>query len=162
MWNKFKVYYKDTRTKSVNIGCLWTYFRPFSTVCIVYFEQVKVCWSIFPVPRYVNALITFELIPPSPFYIYRHPSISVGIYLLKINNRNTRARYEICSKLTINTPERHQEQRSGVFIVNFEYISHLALVFLLITWNMYLPTGIGEVGKFALVGFSSSPASRDH
>ena len=30
----------------------------------------------------------------------------VGIYLLKINNRNTRTRCEICSKLTIKTPER--------------------------------------------------------
>ena len=29
-----------------------------------------------------------------------------GIYLLKVNNRNTRTRREICSKLTINTPER--------------------------------------------------------
>ena len=31
-----------------------------------------------------------------------------GIYLLKVNNRNTRTRCEICSKLTINTPERRR------------------------------------------------------
>ena len=31
-----------------------------------------------------------------------------GIYLLKVNNRNTRTRCEICSKLTIKTPERRQ------------------------------------------------------
>ena len=30
----------------------------------------------------------------------------VGIYLFKLNNRNTRAKCEICSKLTIKTPER--------------------------------------------------------
>ena len=30
----------------------------------------------------------------------------VGIYLLKVNNRNTRTRCEICSKLTIKKPER--------------------------------------------------------
>ena len=30
-------------------------------------------------------------------------------------------------------------RRSGVFIVNFEYISHLALVILLLTLNMQLP-----------------------
>ena len=30
----------------------------------------------------------------------------VGIYLLKVNNRNPRKRCEICSKLTIKTPER--------------------------------------------------------
>ena len=38
-------------------------------------------------------------------------------------------------KLTIKTPERHQRRRSGVFIVNFEHISHLFLVFLLLTLN---------------------------
>ena len=31
-----------------------------------------------------------------------------GIYLLKVNNRNTRKRCEICPKLTIKTPERRQ------------------------------------------------------
>ena len=59
--------------------------------------------------------------------------IPAGIYLFKVNNRNTRTRCEICSKLTINTPERRQWRRSGVFIVNFEHISHLVLVFLLLT-----------------------------
>ena len=38
-----------------------------------------------------------------------------------------------CSKLTIKTPERRYWRRSGVFIVNFEHISHLVLVFLLLT-----------------------------
>ena len=49
----------------------------------------------------------------------------VGNYMLKVNNRNTWIRCEICSKLTINTPERCQCRRSGVFIVNFEHISDL-------------------------------------
>ena len=39
----------------------------------------------------------------------------------------------ICSKLTIKTPERRHWRLCGVFIVNFEYISHLVLVFLLLT-----------------------------
>ena len=59
-----------------------------------------------------------------------------GICLLKVNNRNTRARCEICSKLIIKTPERRQWRRSGVFIVNFEQISNLVLVLLLLTLNM--------------------------
>ena len=33
-------------------------------------------------------------------------SFPAGIYLLKVNNRNTRTRCEICSKLTIKIPER--------------------------------------------------------
>ena len=45
-----------------------------------------------------------------------------GIYLLKVNNRNTRTRCEICSKFTIKTPERRQWRPFGVFIVNFEYV----------------------------------------
>ena len=53
----------------------------------------------------------------------------------KLNNKNTRKRCEICSKLTVKTPERRQWCRSGFFIVNFEYISHLGLVFLLLTLN---------------------------
>ena len=31
-----------------------------------------------------------------------------GIYLVKVGNVNTRTRYEICSKLTIKTPEQRQ------------------------------------------------------
>ena len=55
-----------------------------------------------------------------------------GIYLLKVNNSNTRTRCEICSKLTIKTPE------PGVFIADSEHVSHLAPVFLLLTLNMQL------------------------
>ena len=58
------------------------------------------------------------------------------IYLLKVNNRNSRARCEICSKLTMKIPQRRQWRRSGIFIVNFEHISHLVLVFLLLTLSM--------------------------
>ena len=52
-----------------------------------------------------------------------------NIYLCTANNRNTRKRCEICSELTIKTPERH------VFIVNFEHISHLFLVLLLVDFE---------------------------
>ena len=44
-----------------------------------------------------------------------------GSYLLKVNNRNTKTRCEICSKLTIKT------------LINFEHISNLVLLFLLLT-----------------------------
>ena len=54
-------------------------------------------------------------------------------YMFKVNKWNSRTRCEICSKLTIKTPEWHHWRRSGVFIVNFEHISHILLVFLLLT-----------------------------
>ena len=63
-----------------------------------------------------------------------HLPIPAGIYMLKVNNRNNRTRCEICSKLTIKTPEQRR-RRSGVFMVNFEHISQLVLVFLLWTLN---------------------------
>ena len=54
----------------------------------------------------------------------------------KVNKRSTTGtRCEICSKLTIKTPERRHCRRSGVFIVNFDHVSHLVLVFLLFTLN---------------------------
>ena len=59
-----------------------------------------------------------------------------GIYLLRINNGNTRTRCEIFSKLTTKTPERRHWHRSAFFIINFERISHLVLLFLLLTLNM--------------------------
>ena len=59
--------------------------------------------------------------------------IPAGKYMFTVNYGNTRTRCEIYSKLTIKTPERRQWRRSGVFIVNFEHISHLVLVFLKLT-----------------------------
>ena len=53
--------------------------------------------------------------------------------MFKVYNKNTITRREICSKLTIKIPEERQCRRSGVFIVNFEHISHLVLVFPLLT-----------------------------
>ena len=48
--------------------------------------------------------------------------------MFKVNNRNTSKRCEICSKLIIKSPERRHWRLSGVFIINFENISHLVLV----------------------------------
>ena len=41
-----------------------------------------------------------------------------GNYMLKVNNRNSRTRCEICSKLTIELPE----QSPSVSIFNFEHV----------------------------------------
>ena len=62
-----------------------------------------------------------------------------GTYLFKFNNRNTRTMSEICSKLTINAPERRCSRSSGVFIVNFEKISHIVQAFLLLNLSKQIP-----------------------
>ena len=58
----------------------------------------------------------------------------VDNYLFKVNNENTRTMLEICSKLTIKIPERRYWRCSG-FIVKFEQISHIVLVFPLLRWT---------------------------
>ena len=51
---------------------------------------------------------------------------TADIYLFKVNNWNTKTVCEICSKLAIKKPG---------FIVNFEQISHIVLVFPSLTLN---------------------------
>ena len=51
------------------------------------------------------------------------------IVLFEVKKGNTRTMCEVCSKLTIKTPEQRQLRCSGVFVVNFEEISHIVLVF---------------------------------
>ena len=46
---------------------------------------------------------------------------------------------EICWKLTI-----YQWRRSGVFTVNFEHITHLVLMFLLLTLSRQMPAGVAS------------------
>ena len=65
-------------------------------------------------------------------FIHYHTSQS-AITGSNVAIESTRTRCEIYSKLTVKTPERRQLHCSGVFIVNFEHISHLVLVSLLLT-----------------------------
>ena len=59
---------------------------------------------------------------------------TVGIYLPKVNSRNTKARCEIYSKISNKDPRT--TPRFGAFIVNFKHIWQLVLLFLLLTLNM--------------------------
>ena len=53
--------------------------------------------------------------------IFRKEGFPVGNYMFEVNNRNTRARCEIYSKLKVKTPERHH--CSSVYIVNSEQVN---------------------------------------
>ena len=61
----------------------------------------------------------------------------VGIYMLTIETLEQGI--EICSKLRHQNDLRH---RFGVFIVNFEHMSHLFPMFLLLTLSRSMPTGL--------------------
>ena len=92
------------------------------TTVLVLMCQVS-CWLV--------SLFVFRL--SKSILVERIPAIPGGIYLLKVNYGNTRARCEMCLELTIKTTERRQWRRSVVFIVNFHHIPHLVLVFLFLT-----------------------------
>ena len=47
-----------------------------------------------------------------------HIMYPAGNYMLKVNNRNTRTMCEICSKLTLKTPERRGYVR---YNIKFEF-----------------------------------------
>ena len=63
------------------------------------------------------------------FNLQKKCEYPTGYFMFKVN------RTRICSKLTIKIPERRYWPRSGVFTVKFEHVSHLVLVFLLLTLN---------------------------
>ena len=69
--------------------------------------------------------------------IYTIKNYSKINHLFIVNNSYIRKRYEICSKLTIKA----SEWRSTIFVVDFERISHLFLMFLLLTLNKLLFAG---------------------
>ena len=57
---------------------------------------------------------------------FKYPA---NICLFKLNNRHVRTSCGMYSVLVIKTTEQRHSRRSGVFIVNFELIWHLVLVF---------------------------------
>ena len=82
-----------------------------------HFTKILVCLLIISAASNFNV---YKLIRWDP----------ANTYLFKFNTDSIK-KSEICSKLTIKTVER----RSGIFILNFEHISHLFLMLLLFTMN---------------------------
>ena len=64
--------------------------------------------------------------------------VSAGFYLFKFIKGNTG---KMCEIYSIKIPEQRQWRRSGVFVINFKQISHIVLVFQLLTLKKEIPTG---------------------
>ena len=82
--------------------------------------------------------LDFQILSNLELYGTRIPkdyNTSASIYLFQVTIRNSGKMCEIFSTLTIKTPKRSQRHCSGVFTVNFKHISHLFLLFLLLTWT---------------------------
>ena len=83
----------------------------------------------------------------------RYPA---GIYLVKINNRNTRTRCEICSKLTIKTPEQRQLITMNIFHKRKKLHGH----FLSMGFNCLKTTKpLGGDGLLFITKFPEIPAT---
>ena len=70
---------------------------------------------------FIVCFFTFEILLFIIIFIHKHYYIyinPVNIFLLKANTRNTRKRYEICSKLPIKIPERRQWRLNNLFAEN--------------------------------------------
>ena len=94
---------------------------------IVYFEQVNACWARVTVDKRV---LLFHLVMVIQWHeawygCLDSPYLPAGLSLLKVN--------KMWNMFKVNNKDN---RRSGVFIINFEHISHLVLVFLLLTFNM--------------------------
>ena len=76
-----------------------------------------------------HSALNFMLVSAVIRLLIIHPA---SIYLLKVNYRNTGTRCKICSTLTI---KKHQNDTNGIILV---FLSHLALIFLLLTLNIWL------------------------
>ena len=112
----------DDRDNKNGFFVLWFKWERF------FFLPVPLSWVVPHVPRnhQVDLRSNNKLMCPRfRLKVCQTDTSPVGIYMFKVNNRNTRTRCEICSKL-IKTPERCQWRRSSDFI-NFEHISHFAL-----------------------------------
>ena len=77
-------------------------------------------------------------------YSYVKTSNPANIYLLKVNNRNTRKKSDICPKLTIKIPKRRHWGRCGIFVINFELFHNFSYFSCCSFWT----------GKFLLRKFS--------
>ena len=87
----FRINNEDIRTTSISsfwyLYCyLWSYFIPFSSISIVHFEQVKVCWEVtfwmYWVQRYCIFAVDFDHVFfcwVNPFHASRFLLFSEGI-----------------------------------------------------------------------------------
>ena len=102
----------------------------YETSMIVFFLVKIVKYSLidlWPSLKYASAtlrkILKFHLISWCGNFEFRAKiPKAADIYLLNVNNRNTRTRYQVCSNLTIKIPKRRRWRRFGVFIVNFEHV----------------------------------------
>ena len=86
---------------------------------------------------------------------------SPGVDLFKVSNGSTKTMCEIYSKLRIKIPEWRQWRRSGVFIIDFDEILRIVLVFSLFSLKRSMLAGLsvsmlGNIFCLSFVGLTKS------
>ena len=99
--NKFRKIKKITLKKVTALGSLFVMYSYF-------FHGIPFIGSRFYWLSFVKSMCTKS---------------AANNYLFKVNNKSTRTRCELCSKLTTKTTGRSHFSRSDVFIFNFEHVS---------------------------------------
>ena len=86
------------------------------------------CWSKGTMNEHFHSSsFKFLFLLPAQDNCFLHANVTVrhyytnGIYLLKVNNKNTRTRCQICSKLTIKAPEHDVDLVSLLLTLNVFY-----------------------------------------
>ena len=99
-------------------------FEAFPFQCDPIILELRTIWEFFEICKYWNEWSKNSI-----------AAFPANIYLFKFNNRYTRKRFEICSKLTTARPEQRR-RHSGIFVINFEQVN----VSFLIWWNLQVFT----------------------
>ena len=87
----------------------------------IYFIHTRIAWKNFSIWIY-NVFFCPKNLKLYIAVTFLGISLA-GNYMFKVNNRNTRTRCEICSKLTICQLWTHFTPCSSVSIVNFEQVN---------------------------------------
>ena len=126
-WNKFQINFPVLTKLLQYCSQKFATSKPFSSI-------FKIKFNFSVTDAHKQSILLFLFMQQHETWRCKKPNPASN-YTFKVNNRNTRTRCEICSKLTRKTPERCRWRGSGVFMFNFEHILHLALVFLLLLFE---------------------------
>ena len=122
--NSIRKYYNFTACPRSSI---WDFKLVFSNWAIVWRHT-----NLFAKQIFIYFFFFFWFYRDCPVGSFKYPG---NIYLFKLNNKHPRTRSKMYSTLVIKTIEQRQSRRSTIFIVNFEHIRHLVLVFPFLTWK---------------------------
>ena len=119
----------------INLSCLWnSYNKVYKSVSDGWKDALLKPSFVICADSPLVFFIANLYIPSSYSYLGSTMNYSSEItYLLKANNRKTSKRWKIYSQLTINAIVSGSDD----FIVNFEHVSYMFLVFLLLILNTF-------------------------